>query len=59
MKYRKCDHVLNTRFTYDVGSGNQSVYDLCNNCKEFPVFRKFVISQEPIDKNTPVLEIEN
>jgi len=51
IKYRKCNHFLTTRITFDIGSSNTSVYDLCINCKEFSVFKEHVISQEAINKN--------
>lgn len=63
MKYNRCNHAVThavtTRITFDIGSGNTSVYDLCIYCKELSVFKEYVISKEPINKNTPVLEMQN
>ena len=59
MKYRRCNHAVTTRITFDIGSGNTSVYDLCINCKEFSVFKEFVISIEQITKNTSQMGILN
>jgi len=57
---KECRHKPHTsRIIFDIGSGNTSVYDLCNNCKDFSVFKEYLISQEPINKNTPVLEMLN
>ena len=58
MIYKRCNHEVSVRITFDAGS-EKSVYDLCNYCKEFPIFKKSVISQEPITQNTPQLEILN
>lgn len=59
MIIKGCIHPHASRITFDVGSGNTSVYDLCINCREFSVFKEFVISLEQITKNTPQWEILN
>ncbi len=59
MKFLQCSHPPHImKITFDIGDDQIAEYTLCENCKNVPIFRDFILSKEILLENNQVTEIE-
>lgn len=59
MKFKKCTHPpYVVRITFDIGFDQTAEYELCVNCKQMPVFRDFIVSEEILSEKNNTAEVK-